>query len=221
VRRTAAKQLSEITVKSFTFTSTPAVEDVKPDTTDDKVILDGKGGEDEAWAEALGTVAKIVPLLRSKNSETRHAASHALGLLASSLPVWLPSGSAGLTASGETAIPVSQAPLDLASLLLAGNTLLASAGREYISKPMVGDKAKRRKAMMGSLGLGDADLGDDVDKVLGEEDEGMEVDSGEKMPGERSEGQMDPPKDLFDGLSQRQIMMLKRKKGNIAEEANK
>ena len=72
--------------------------------------------------------------------------------------------------------------------------------------------------MMGSLGLGDAvGWGDDMDKVIGDEEE-MDV---EGAKAENGSGKAGPPKDTFEGLSARQITMLKRKKGNIVEEANK
>ena len=223
VRRTAAKQLAELTVKTFNATCHPpkaSVEDVKPDVEqeqdDTKFTLSASGTEDDAWNSVLETIAKILPLLQSRSSETRHAASNALGLLAAQLPSY--------TVPVTDPSSSSSKPLDLASLLHSGETLLASAGREYISKPVnAADKAKRRKAMMGSLGLGDAvGWGDDVDKVIGEEDDEVDgpsvKDSTVPQPAAAS---TEPPKDIFEGLSARQVTMLKRKKGNIAEEANK
>lgn len=222
VRRTAAKQLAELTVKAFnsTITPRPVVEDVKPDITntteDTKFTLSASATEEDAWNAVLETVSKILPLLRSKSSETRHAASNALGLLAQhlpsyTLPVTDPSSS-------------TSKPIDLVALLKSENTLLASAGREYIAKPVnAADKAKRRKAMMGSLGLGDAvGWGDDVEKVIGDEDEEMPAArSREPSTPAQSTPPAEPPKDIFEGLSARQVTMLKRKKGNIVEEANK
>ena len=221
VRRTAAKQLAELTVKTFHATITPRPaepDDVKPDVDNDdtKVTLSASASEDDAWNGVLETVSKLLPLLRSKSSETRHATANALGLLAQSLPSY--------TVPVTDPSSSTSQPLDLAELLRSGDMLLASAGREYVAKPVnAADKAKRRKAMMGSLGLGDAvGWGEDVDKVIGEEDE--EMDGAPKNPSPSPAVATPPtetPKDVFEGLSARQITMLKRKKGNIVEEANK
>ncbi|WWC63144.1 uncharacterized protein I303_105744 [Kwoniella dejecticola CBS 10117] len=238
VRRTAAKQLAELTFKAFTSTSQlqpqpvpvpqpeiGSTEDVKPDLNiesngEGAVTLSSGGTEEDTWNDVLETISKVLPLLRSKVSDTRHAAAYALGLLASLLPEW-PHTSTALSTDGEGSVPI-----DLQSLLKNGVTLLASAGREYVAKPLPGDKAKRRKAMMGSLGLGDAvGWGDDVDKVIGDEDEDMNdgVREGRSSAGPSREPSAAPlpPKDIFEGLSARQITMLKRKKGNMVEEANK
>lgn len=122
-------------------------------------------------------------------------------------------------ASMSRAFLTSQ-PTDLPSTLKHGQMLLASAGREYAAKPLPGDKAKRRKAMMASVGLGDAvGWGEDTDKVLDDDDDDME-DVRKTAPPSREPSV--PPPDVFEGLSARQITMLKRKKGtNIMEEANK
>ena len=201
VRRTAAQQLAELTHKLFRAHG-PGVEAEEGDA---KVAL--PDGEDvEVWTDALETITKILPLLHSRSSETRHASAHALGLIASLLP-----------SSSSVALNLESTPLELRALFKSGQTLVASAGREFIAKPEAGDKAKRRKAMMGSLGLGDAvGWGDDVDDVIGE-DEGMDTDE-VKVEATKPKA---PPKDPFEGLSARQITMLKRKKGNIVEEANK
>ena len=175
--------------------------DVKPDL--DRVTMAASTSEEDAWNEVLDTISKIIPLLRSRSSDTRNAAASALGALAAVLPAYKDTG--GYVTTSE--------PLDIPSLLKSGSVLLASAGREYIAKPSAGDKAKRRKAMLGSLGLGDAvGWGDDVDKVIGDEED-TEPSAPPPPP--------EPQKNIFEGLSSRQIMMLKRKKGNIEEEANK
>jgi TATA-binding protein-associated factor len=175
--------------------------------------------EEDAWTDVLDTVAKIVPLLRSKLSDTRSAAAFTLGLLANSLPAW---SSASTSSSTWTSSAPPSNPIDLPELLRDGQTLLASAGREYVAKPLGGDKAKRRKAMMGSLGLGDAvGWGDDVDKVIGEEDDEVTDQAQTPKGGETPKSAGEVPKDVFEGLSARQIVMLKRKKGNLVEEANK
>ena len=229
VRRAAAKQLAELVRKTFRASTSQAgvkQEDVKPDVKpdvekgDSKVTLTATVEEDDAWNEVLETVSKLLPLLRSKLSDTRHAAGNALGLLAESLPPYT------IPTAGPSS-PITR-PIDLASLFQSRDTLLASAGREYIAKPLAGDKAKRRKAMMGSLGLGDAvGWGEDVDKVIGDDDDDDEMAGDTKksngdVSASPAKGQPKPPsKDMFEGLSARQITMLKRKKGNIAEEAHK
>lgn len=207
VRRTAAKQLAELTAKIFRAHG-PSVKlenDVKSDEANTLTLSNGSA--EKGWTEVLEVVAKLLPLLRSRSSETRHAAAHALGLLASSLP-----------GTSAAALDLISEPLDLPGLIKTGQTLLASAGREYVTKPLAGDKAKRRKAMLGSLGLGDTvGWGDDVDNVIGDDEE-MDVD---EVKAEKRSEPVAPPKDIFEGLSARQITMLKRKKGNIVEEANK
>ena len=224
VRRTAAKQLADLTVKTFHASAPRAkpevdVPEVKTET--ESVRVDAVFNEDDAWNEALDTIAKIIPHLRSKSSETRHAAAHALGLLAAALPPY-----SGTVAPGRA--ESSSSRVDLPATIKAGPMLLASAGREYVARGGGGDKAKRRKAMMGSLGLGDGlGWGDDVDKVIGDDDEDDQpVASSSKAAGGTATAPSSPvhsgtPKDIFEGLSARQVMMLKRKKGNIVEEANK
>lgn len=224
VRRTAAKQLAQLTLKQFHASLTPTPEsngeDVKPENPDDesKLTLSSTTFEEDAWNAVLETISKILPLLRSKSSETRHAAANALGLLAECLPAY--------TLPVRDPSSSTTQPIDIAALLRTGDVLLASAGREYIAKPVAAaDKAKRRKAMMGSLGLGDAvGWGEDVDQVIGEEDEAMDLDAAKKSPASGAGSTPAPaeiPADIFEGLSARQITMLKRKKGNIMEEANK
>lgn len=233
VRRTAGKQIADLAGKTFRASVEPKHEpkqeevvkteapdaDVKPLPDDEtpqgeSVTVDGAVSEEDAWSEVLETVSKILPLLKAKGSDTRRAAAHTLGLLAGTLPGWT------LPIAPFEAKP----PIHLPTLLRDEAPLLASAGREYAAKPLAGDKAKRRKAMMGSLGLGDAvGWGDDVDKVIGDEDDDM--DAGPSKPANGNAVAIpkpaEPPKDIFEGLSARQVAMLKRKKGNIEEEANK
>ncbi|ADV22686.1 Helicase, putative [Cryptococcus gattii WM276] len=212
IRQTAAKQIARIARASFdAATSKP---DAKPHVDDDSSItLHSGGAEGDAWNDTLETISKILALYKSKSSETRHAAAQAIGLLAKNMPEYIqlaPISSVSLTSQ----------PIDLLHILKNGQTLLASAGREYAAKPLPGDKARRRKAMMASVGLGDAvGWGDDTDKVLDDEDDDME-DVRKTAPPSREPSA--PPPDVFEGLSARQITMLKRKKGtNIMEEANK
>lgn len=237
VRRTASKQLADLTFKIFTAarptdrkaaplrddqppgSSSDGQVDVKPDVSE-SVSLHASLSEDEAWDEVLETISKLIPLLKSRQSESRSAAAHALGLIADYLPPYVGTG----TTSAE--IPFDTPPVDLVDVLRTGGTLLASAGREYIAKPAPGDKAKRRQAMKGALGFGDAvGWGDDVDKVIGDEDEDVDMSgNGSKKQSELGTATpptLDPPRDIFEGLSARQVIMIKRKKGNMEEEANK
>ncbi|WVQ74752.1 hypothetical protein IAR50_004357 [Cryptococcus sp. DSM 104548] len=216
VRQTAAKQIARIARKAFeSAVSHPAEHKSELDGEEKSITLQaGGGGEDEAWNDALETIGKILALLKSKSSETRHAAAHALGLLAQTLPESVPVAS-------SSSDPLTTYPIDLQALLQSGQVLLASAGREYAAKPNAGDKAKRRKAMMATVGLGDTvGWGDDTDKVLDDEDDDLDVDV-KKSGAVGSREPSQPPADVFEGLSARQITMLKRKKGNIVEEANK
>jgi TATA-binding protein-associated factor len=231
VRRTAAKQLADLSVKTFRVPPPdenkdelkpnikPEEGDIKPDIspdTQDAYTLEGKVDENDAWAEVLDTISRLLPLLKSRSSETRQAASNALGLLGSSLPPF-----SGSTVEDDL---LPSLPVDVQNVLSSGKTLLASAGREYIAKPVGGaDKAKRRKAMMGSLGLGEVGWGDDVDQIIGDDEE--DGDDKKKVKEDTvAAGIADPaptPQDIFEGLSARQITMLKRKKGDIVAEANK
>lgn len=223
VRKTAAKQLADLTVK--TFRAPPPDDrkddlkpDLKPDIGEDvkltveeqKVTLEGKVDEGDAWSEVLDAISRLLPLLKSRSSETRQAASNALGLLGASLPVYRSDSESEFVSGSE--------PVNPQVLLASGQTLLASAGREYVAKPMGGaDKAKRRKAMMGSIGLGDVGWGEDVDDIIGDDDavEGKDEQVSSK------EGTPATPQDIFEGLSARQITMLKRKKGDVVAEASK
>ena len=226
VRRTAAKQLSDHVLKIFRLAAgsqrpledtteakgeeeSVKVEqaDVKPDIESSRVELAG-GGVEDAWTDVLGTVMKILPLLQSKVTDTRHAAAFALGLLASTLP------DPPMTTTTNTASPSLTEAVDLASLLRERTPLLASAGREYVVKPSKGDRAKARKAMMDSVGLDGMEVDEDMEKMLGGEDT-------EETKSDSLQGPSTPPVDVFEGLSARQVTMLKRKKGNIMEEANK
>ena len=75
-----------------------------------------------------------------------------------------------------------------------------------------------------SLGLGGGvGWGDDIDKEIGEEEDDDEPAGGKATANGESVRKGAPPTlvDPFEGLSARQITMLKRKKGNIVEEANK
>lgn len=178
VRRTAAKQLADVALK--TFSSLPT---------------------DDAWQDTLDTIAKIIPLLRSRSSETRNAAANALGLIAQALPAWEGSPT-------EEPSPIDPGdPFDVHAVACSSELLLASAGREYVAKPGPADRAKRRKAMLGAVGMGGGlDMGSDMDAVL---------DDGDDTPTQT-------PENIFEGLSARQVAMLKRKKGNnMVEEANK
>jgi TATA-binding protein-associated factor len=150
--------------------------------------------EDEAWAEVLESISKLLPLLQSKSSESRSAAAFALGLLAEELPPY--------TGVQQATCELDTNPVTLPEALQNNSTLLASAGREYAGKA----KAGNRKAFLKSLGMEDNMMGDVADLM----------DEGEAAPAEAA-----PPPDIFEGLSARQITMLKRKKGNIVEEANK
>lgn len=185
VRRTAAKQLADVALK--TFSSLPT---------------------DDAWQDTLDTIAKIIPLLRSRSSETRNAAANALGLIAQALPAWEGSPE-------DEPSPIEPGdPFDVHAVACSNELLLASAGREYVAKPGPGDRAKRRKAMLGAVGMGGGlDMGSDMDAVL---------DDGDEQPGTSTPPAQSTPENIFEGLSARQVTMLKRKKGNnMVEEANK
>lgn len=206
-------------------------EDVKPDVakaedTKDSFTVEGRVGEEDAWAEVLDTIARLLPLLKSRSSETRSAASNALGLLASTLPPYTAGQSDGKDgAEFETASRV-----DVRGLLSSGQTLLASAGREYATKRLTtAEKIKRQRAMKASAGLDDMGFNEELDQLMGEAEEEEGQGEGKLKNGESStstplapkESTPSTPQDIFEGLSARQITMLKRKKGDIVAEANK
>ncbi|WVO17696.1 hypothetical protein L204_105394 [Cryptococcus depauperatus] len=218
VRHTAAQQIARIASKAFETTVCAPVKQEEDGKVEDglksSLTLESGGGEADAWNDALETVGKILALLKSKSSDTRHAAAYAIGLLAKSLPDY------NLEISDDSEL-LTTSPLDLLHVLKNSQALLASAGREYASKPAPGDKAKRRKAMMASVGI-DAVGWEDTDKVLDDEDDDMDVDLRKPAPlSSELSLPSQPPTNIFEGLSARQITMLKRKKGNMAEEANK
>lgn len=150
--------------------------------------------ETEAWTEVLESISKLLPLLQSKSSESRSASAFALGLLAKTLPAY-----AGPT---QETSELSVDAIILPELLKDSPLLLASAGREYAGK----SNGKGKQAFLKSLGLEDQLMGDNAADML---DEGDAIEEAA------------PPPDIFEGLSARQITMLKRKKGNIIDEANK
>lgn len=240
VRKTAAKQLADLTLKTFRAPPPDQTKDdlhipgadIKPDISSEGAgaeskesgpyTIEGRVGEDDSWTEVLDTIARILSLLKSRSSETRSAAANALGLLGSTLPPYTTATSSS-TASASACAASDMAPIDVRALLSSGQTLLASAGREYVTKPMTSaDKAKRRKAMMGSLGLGEVGWGDDVDQVIGDdEDDTAAAGPSTSTPTPKQEEPAPAPQDIFEGLSARQITMLKRKKGDMVAEANK
>lgn len=126
---------------------------------------------------------------------------------------------------------------DIASLVTRAPKLLASAGQEYVvTKGSGKDSAKQKKAMMGSLGLAPGvGWGDDVDKVVDEEAGDVKPDPDAAVDVEAVKTESGPPtpvpakveeepKDPYEGLSARQINMLKRKRKGGAtamDEANK
>ncbi|KAL7421578.1 TATA-binding protein-associated factor mot1 [Cryptotrichosporon argae] len=211
VRRIAAKQLADLSLKTFNAKPKfvqPQQVDVQPDLDQLDLAVAPTLHADDAWADALDTIAKVAPLLASKSADTRQAAAHALGLIAATLPPWI----------GDSTVPLEPCPLATDPIdvraTLQRPTLLASEGREYIAKPRPGDKTNRRKAMLGSIGLGDAvGWGDDVDKIVEAEDDDH-VEAKRDTPPARTA-------DAFEGLSARQIASLKRKKRDITEDTNK
>lgn len=87
------------------------------------------------------------------------------------------------------------------------------------------DGAKQKKAMMGSLGLAPGvGWGDDVDKVVDEESDSVVKKEEPSSTPTPTPAAIEEPKDPYEGLSARQINMLKRKRKGGAtalEEANK
>ncbi|KAE8194770.1 hypothetical protein A4X06_0g5314 [Tilletia controversa] len=184
IRSSAAKQLGQIAERA-------ASSQQSTENSDDiKVVKEGGGAgasaSDDAsppttaWTEGVLLLAKIVPLLRSRVWETRLAAANAVGAVCDALPLWLPSPSSSSSAEPPTPSPSPLASFNLPRLLSSGTKLLSSAGKEFESTTLLlggkgnanaAERLAHAKRSMQSLGLsvggiGDLDLGMDVEAEL-------------------------------------------------------
>ncbi|KAK0546804.1 TATA-binding protein-associated factor mot1 [Tilletia horrida] len=176
IRASAARQLGQIAERSSnTALSTAADHDDAASST---------SAPTTAWSEGVLLLAKIVPLLRKKEWETRIAAANAIGAVCDALPLWVPQNSPKPNDSKASQYPLpSPSPLDsfdLARLLASGHRLLSSAGKEFDAlarRANARERLEHAKSSMRSLGLsvggiGDVDLGMDVEAELKAGDDG-------------------------------------------------
>ncbi|GAA5967385.1 hypothetical protein JCM11641_000529 [Rhodosporidiobolus odoratus] len=140
-------------------------------------------GVDGEWNEVMSLVARVLPHLQSRSSETRQAAAAALGFISRSVGIWDPSITAPSTSeAADGALVDEKAPLsssssslrdfDLLRVLSEGSLLLSSSGKEFgkLSQLSAEELAKAQKDAMKNLGLGfgggDEDIGVDVGAEL-------------------------------------------------------
>ncbi|GAA5884682.1 hypothetical protein JCM6882_005348 [Rhodosporidiobolus microsporus] len=189
VRLTAARQLGAIAGTRVSHPSTDAHGhasagmDVKLEAGVDAggaVTKDGIWrGVDGEWNEVMALVARVLPHLQSRSSETRQAAAAAIGFISRAVGIWDPSSTAPSASSVEVASSSDEKPPSLLSLkdfdvtriLTEGTLLLASSGKEYgaLSQLSAEELAKAQKDAMKNLGLGfggDTDIGVDVGAEL-------------------------------------------------------
>ncbi|KAE8221097.1 hypothetical protein CF319_g5495 [Tilletia indica] len=176
IRASAAKQLGQIAERSATASS--AAECKKEEEERGSHDHATPGTTTTAWTEGVLLLAKIVPLLRSRLWDTRLAAASAVGAVCDALPLWLPTTTSASASAAPDPSPL--ASFDLPRLLSSGTRLLSSAGKEFESASLLlgakgnangAERLAHAKRSMQSLGLsvggiGDLDLGMDVEAEL-------------------------------------------------------
>lgn len=235
VRSHAARQLGDIAKKFFSPDATGGTEDARQSNKAHIPRLE------DGWDEAAGLVARILPFVRSKAMDTRTAAVEALNYIAQATPSWDPNTAPAGPSEGIPPPPRTSRRFSVQDVLNSGSTLVASAGTEFKGDGKKRSKEEQRKAqaaLLDSIGVKNMDSRDLID------DEDMEVDGGtvkREVKEEELEDQIGgrprkrlkmsspekvvkmevapAPKDVFEGLSGRQIMVLKRKrKSGMGEE---
>ncbi|EJD46099.1 SNF2 superfamily chromatin remodeling protein [Auricularia subglabra TFB-10046 SS5] len=166
IRTTAAKQLAHLAAKT-----------VRRDVGgDDSVSVDAKGVVSSSavadipsseWTELLSVVARIIPYLHSKSTDTRTAASVAISNICSLVPTWAPVPG---PPSDDVNMDAPAFPhFSVAELLASNNLLLASSGKEYAKSAVPASAAelqKARKEAMNRLGIDFLAVGgDDVGEI--------------------------------------------------------
>ncbi|KAF8163184.1 SNF2 superfamily chromatin remodeling protein [Crassisporium funariophilum] len=202
VRNTAAKQLAQLAVKSVVSDVAIVEDDVKTDLSRQPIPL----GDGTAWAELLAVVARIIPFLHSKSFESRTSASVALSQIFSLIPPWLPAcdrdGSMLVSSYSESPSAAEFPNFSIQELIMQGNLLLASSGKEFVKPAGILSSSqevkKARKEAMGRLGLGFLDNVEDdmdLDKEFAAE---MEVDTtgNPSLPNDQGNVDMSSPMDV-------------------------
>ncbi|KAF8654075.1 hypothetical protein AX16_003608 [Volvariella volvacea WC 439] len=182
VRNTAAKQLAQLAVKSLGTDAALSEDDIKS-TRLHFTLVDAS-----AWNELMSVLARILPYLHSKSFDTRNAASVALSQIFQSVPLWQPSHHAPPEQSSQAVVPEFPS-FSVKDLILQGNLLLASSGKEFTKPtgilPSSAEVKKARREAMGRLGLDFLDdVADDMDldKELTADTEAMAESVTEPIP---------------------------------------
>ncbi|GAA5936334.1 DNA-binding ATPase [Sporobolomyces koalae] len=187
VRLTAARQLGQLAGTRIAHPSSAQVLSDQIKSESEIGTLDQSDriwrGVDGEWNDVLPLVARILPHLQSRSSETRQAAASALGHISRAVGIWDPAstspsstndGDAALSSSSVTPRLLSLQDFDLERVLSEGSLLLSSSGKEYasnLSNLSAQELAQAQKEALGKLGLnfdgnGTDDIGVDVEAEL-------------------------------------------------------
>ncbi|TFY76749.1 hypothetical protein EWM64_g7263 [Hericium alpestre] len=166
VRNTAAKQLAQLAVKSV-ISDVAIEEDVKSH----RQLL--PVADPSGWSELMAVIARVLPYLHSRNSDTRNAASAALSHIFTLVPLWHPfkAGDVDTEMEDHSSLPAPEFPtFSVQELMQKGTLLLASSGKEFAKPAGIlsssAEVKKARKEAMGRLGLDFLDsvgAADDID----------------------------------------------------------
>ncbi|KIY43333.1 hypothetical protein FISHEDRAFT_67850 [Fistulina hepatica ATCC 64428] len=189
VKNTAAKQLAQLAAKSV-ISDVNIQENIPADLTNDTKSARQESvrhvvQDPTAWSELMAVIARIIPYLQSKSSDTRSTAASALSQIFTLVPLWQPCHSPTQNGAqhSEESISPDFPSFSVQDLLLQGNLLLSSTGKEFLKPAGILSSAaevkRARKEAMGRLGLGFLDdVADDIDldKELAAEDQDVEMD---------------------------------------------
>lgn len=236
IRATAAVQLGHIAHLRVRGASTSAGADDATTESADAGSFRGVAGE---WSEVTTLLTRVVPLLFSKNWDTRNAAAQAVYHICHAAGVWDPDAepikgeeehaaapAAPIKADPDGAPPAADAPapthdrltfaeFSLPNLLSTGTKLLASAGREYdVPELLSHDRLQHaKKDLMTKLGLGfggaDVDVGVDMESEMR-----AAVKKEEPPPPPEPEPEPEPERKL----SARELNQLKRKRKSAKQQ---
>ncbi|GAA6038936.1 hypothetical protein JCM8097_000582 [Rhodosporidiobolus ruineniae] len=184
IRLTAARQLGTIAGTRVAHPSSHASAslDIKLESEVDAGAAGVKEGVwrgvDGEWNEVMSLVARVLPHLQSRSTDTRQAAAAALGFISRAVGIWDPSSTAP-SASSTDSKPVDNkatssltlSEFDLSRILSEGTLLLASSGKEYgkLSQMSAEELAKAQQDALKNLGLGLGGGADDIGVDVGAE----------------------------------------------------
>lgn len=143
IRLATAKNIAHIATKCLRKDS-----GIEGDAQEIKPALDALGSviqpleSTEDWSDVISVVAKILPLLRSKNIETRNAAANTLSQICTLAPVWAPLHPALPDAASDVEFP----PFSVEQILESGKLLLSSSGQEFNKAGGAGSAAELERA---------------------------------------------------------------------------